>query len=158
MGVRTVMKTFDFFFGASLRFAVMRYSDNLSRTLQNEDLSAAEGQAAASVTISSLSSKRTDEAFNNFWAALEEQMVDLDVEKPTLPRKRKMPKRFEIGNASYEYPGRPKDMYRQKYFEVYDVSIAAIRERFNQPGFQLYRHLQDLLLKAFKAILFLILT
>ncbi len=59
-----------------------------------------------------------------------------------------MPSRFEGGAAKSEYFSDPKVMCRQKYFEAMDLIINAIKDRFNQPGFQMYRNLQDLLLLA----------
>lgn len=43
-GVSAMMKTFDFVFGTVLGEAVLRHADNLSRTLQDKKISAAEGQ------------------------------------------------------------------------------------------------------------------
>lgn len=58
-----------------------------------------------------------------------------------------MPKPFETGNAAPEYPSSPKDLYRQHFFEAFDLVTLCIKDRFNQPGFQMYRHLQDVLIK-----------
>ena len=41
-------------------------------------------------------------------------------------------------------------MYRQQYYEVLDFVISSITARFDQPGFKLYRDLQELLLKALR--------
>ena len=59
-----------------------------------------------------------------------------------------MPKRYETGDADYEYPTSPKELYLQQYFEAFDMAINCIQDRFDQPGFRLYRRLQDSLLKS----------
>ena len=46
------------------------------------------------------------------------------------------------------YPQSPKDMYRRFYFESFDLVISAINNRFDQPGYQTYKNLQELLLRA----------
>ena len=43
-----------------------------------------------------------------------------------------------------------KQFYCQQYYEALDVLVNAIQDRFDQPGFKMYRNLQDLLLKAVK--------
>ena len=44
LGVKAQMKTFDYLFGILLGEILLRNTDNLSRTLQRQHLSAAEGQ------------------------------------------------------------------------------------------------------------------
>ena len=72
---------------------VLHLADNLSRTLQNKKLSAAEGQHAASLTCDTLSSLRTNEEFVMFWDSVNTTAVDVD--EPALPRKRRAPVRLE---------------------------------------------------------------
>ena len=61
-----------------------------------------------------------------------------------------MPKRFEVGNASPEFPSEPEDYYRRIYFEGLDLIVQAISDRFDQPGYHTYRHLQELIFKAIR--------
>ena len=67
IGVSACMKSFDFFFGASLGELLLSHSDNLSKTLQSYTMSAAEGQRIANMTVTTLESLRTDENFELFW-------------------------------------------------------------------------------------------
>ena len=46
-GVKSVMKTFDSVFGSQLAVVLLRQTDNLSRTLQNPQISAAQGNNIA---------------------------------------------------------------------------------------------------------------
>ena len=59
-GVAAFMKRFDFLFGVMLVEMLLKHSDNLSKTLQKETLSAAEGQECSSHTknISHLDDKK----------------------------------------------------------------------------------------------------
>jgi len=74
--------------------------------------------------------------------------LELDVQEPVLPRRRKAPRRSEIGTGDCAFPDTPKEFLRQHYFEVLDLIVNFIKDRFNQPGYGVYRQLQDLLLKA----------
>ena len=41
-----------------------------------------------------------------------------------------------------------EDHYMHIYFEAIDLIVNCITERFNQPGFLIYQHVENLLLKA----------
>ena len=73
----------------------------------------------------------------------------VDVDPASLPCKRKAPKRFEVGsNESFSGPCTPKDHYWRHYFESIDLVTNAIKNRFEQPGYQVYKNLKELLLTA----------
>ena len=142
------MKSVDLFLGVHLEHTILSHTDNLSRTLQHKDMSASEGQAIAAVTVHTLISKRSDEAFQEFWDAIYSKLENVDVGEPAVLRRRKVPKRFDIGTGANEYPATAEDRYRQIYFEALDLVIAFIEDRFDQPGYYTYRSLQDLLLSC----------
>ena len=98
-----------------------------------------------SFVLVSLRTKRTDAEFDKFWNQLVNEVSQLDFEEPTLPRKRKMPKRFDEV-ASHHFYETPKDLYRRTYFEAYDNVIQGIEKRFQQKDFLIYRNIQDMLL------------
>ena len=51
-----------------------------------------------------------------------------EIQEPSAPRQRKVPKRFEQpGNATHEYPATAKEHYRQTYFEAFDLVMAGIK-------------------------------
>ena len=53
-GVAAQMLKFDYYFGLSLGLLILRHSDNLSKTMQRKDMSAAEGQEVTAMTVSTL--------------------------------------------------------------------------------------------------------
>ena len=55
------------------------------------------------MTVKTLQSLRTDSNFDLFWRKAEIARQKLDVNDPELPRKRKLPKRFEDGSAEPEF-------------------------------------------------------
>ncbi len=46
------------------------------------------------------------------------------------------------------YPSDPKEHYRKEYFECFDLIIAFVERRFDQPGMRTLKNLEDLILKA----------
>lgn len=147
-GVAYQMSKFAFLFGVMLGEKVLMYADNLSRTLQQKDLSAAEGQVAAKLTLQRLANLRKDQEFEKFWVTMLDKASVENVDQPVLPRKRRVPPSREVGVSDGENPATPKDHYRRIYFEALDVIMATITERFDQPGYLVYKDLQTLLLDA----------
>ena len=62
-----MMKTFDFLFGTVLGETILRHVDNLSRTLQDKKISAAEGQQIARLVISTIADLRKEKVYGLFW-------------------------------------------------------------------------------------------
>ena len=148
MSVRSYMETFDFFFGISLGELVLRHSDNLSRTLQSPRLSAAEGQKIIKMTVQTLESLRKEDKFDLFWTKVVKKSSDLGVQDPQVPRRRKAPRRYEIGESEGDFIGDVKIHYRVIYYGALDSVVSSIKDRFQQPGYQMYCRLESLLLKA----------
>ena len=148
IGVATQMKKFDFFFGVVLGQLILGHSDNLSKTLQKKSFSAAEGQEVARMVIRTLENIRTEQSFELFWAKVVQLADSLNVEEAELPRRRKQPARFEDGMASGYYHSAPQDLFRQVYYEAVDNTVQCLKTRFDQPGYQMYCNLEQLLIKA----------
>ena len=67
IGVKAQMSTYDMLFGLKLSEKILKLTDNLSRTLQKQTLSAAEGHSVAKMTIKTLKALRTNEHFAAFF-------------------------------------------------------------------------------------------
>ena len=94
-GVQSQMSKFDFYYGVVLGELILRHTDNLSRTLQKSDISAAEGQNVAGLVVKTLQSLRSDNSFKLFWEKTNKEASDLGVTEPCLPRQRKTPRRLD---------------------------------------------------------------
>ncbi len=151
-GVASQMKNFDYFYGVHLGDLIHRHSDNLSKTLQKTDISAAEGQEVASMTLKTLESIRSDSKFQLFWQRVCMEAQHFDVSKPCLPRRRKVPRRFEDGEAEGSFAATPEMHYRRIYFEALDLIVMCISTRFDQPGYRVYSNVQNLILKVIKGV------
>ena len=148
LGVSAQMKTFSFLFGVMLGRLLFSHSDNLSRTLQHTNFSAAQGQAVASMTVRTLESMREDSGFEAFWKKATETAREMIVGEPQAPRRRKRPRRLDHWNAEPEFPETAQAHYRRIYFEAFDLIISCIKDRFDQPGYRTYSNLETLLLKS----------
>ena len=145
------MQSFDYFFRLRLGTLLLRHSDNLSISLQAEDLCAAQAQTMAKNTASTVEKMRTDQNFDLFWTDVNSKAEALDVDEPTLSRRRP-PSGIDdyYGKAAPEFPADVISQYRRIYFESLDCIISAIRDRFGQEDYRIYVQLENLLLKAAK--------
>lgn len=148
-GIDAHMRKFDFFFGLVLGEVLLRHTDNLSRTLQ-KNYSASEGQTVAEKTKITLLGIRNEPSFDSFWEKVNRMSESVDVEEPSLARRRRVPRRLEDGSALPEFPASPKDHYRRIYYEALDLLVQGIQNRFDQPGYKVYCCLEELLMKAVK--------
>ena len=127
---------------------LLNHSDNLSKTLQSPHLSAAHGQKIVQMTVCTLQSLRSDDNFLLFWTKVKKMAIDVEVNNPVLPRQRKRPRRYEDGSEEGAFPDKVEDLYRVVYFEAIDLIVNCIKDRFDQPGYQQYRKLEELLVNA----------
>ena len=136
-GIDSQMNNFRFLFGLLLSEMILRHTDKLSQTLQSPDLSSIEGHEIAMLTVKTLKTLHSDANFSLFWEKVEKMKLDFDVEEPRLPRRRKIPRRFEEGTSAGSFHTTTEDFYRQCYFEAIDFVIASIDSRFDQKGYLL---------------------
>ncbi|CAC5364660.1 unnamed protein product [Mytilus coruscus] len=131
---------------------LLRNANNLSKTLQCKDLSAAESKSIAQKTVQTMKSLREDQCFDLFWENVVMKSRRKSVEEPVLPRKIRMPSRFEIGTATAEFHSTSKVFYRQTYFQAVDHIVQAITDRFEQEDFNIYLNTEQVLLKCVKDV------
>lgn len=148
IGVQTQMLHFKFLFGLKLCERILLITDNLSKTLQKQSLFAAEGQEVASLTVKTLESMRNESDFHLFFQHLETLRAHTETDVPCLPRRRTAPQRLEIGEGVGYHASSVEEYYRAQYFEALDLAICGIKDRFDQPGYETYKNLEQLLLKA----------
>ncbi len=70
----------------------------------------------------------------------------MDINDPTLPRRRKIPQRLDDGSEQ-SFPETVEQYYRIVYFEALDLIIACVSDRFDQPGYKTNSNVQLLNLK-----------
>ena len=84
-----------------------------------------------------------------FFSLVQKLSQGLNVEEPVLLRKRKIPRRLDDGSADNSFFSETvEDWYQAVYFEALDLVIEAIKDRFDQPGYAIYRNLEELLVKG----------
>ena len=159
IGCKSQMESFKFYFGLMLSQRLYSITDNLSKTLQKEKMSALKGKELADLTVKTFEGMRNERDFNLFYEKTKSSASKIEaVSTPTVPRKRKRPNYsillYVTGNpeatAPHYHPETPYDHYKPIYFEALDSIVAAIKERFDQPAFKTFMEAEQLFLKAIK--------
>ena len=148
IGVQSQMACYNLLFGLKLSERVLKITDNLSKTLQTQSLSAAESHGLAEMTCTTLKRMRSDEAFKLFFGRVEALRIQAGIEEAKLPRKRRAPKQLEVGDGDCYHSPTVEEHYRRQYYEALDLAVSSISDRFDQPGYAVYQKLETLLLKA----------
>jgi len=86
-------------FGLQLCKRILLITDNLSKTLQKQYLSAAESQEVVQLSLQTLKDMRSADLFDLFFSLVEKICQQTGCDEPVLPRKRKAPKHLEVGIA-----------------------------------------------------------
>ena len=94
-GINVNMHTFDYVFVAYLGKLTLGHNNNLSKSLQNLNISAIDGWCTVNATAETLESIRNDENFDLFWEKVLTHAKILDVNEPTLPRHRSQPRSMQ---------------------------------------------------------------
>ena len=126
IGCQKQMTTFTFYFGLRLGRKLYGKTDNLSKTLQKEKISALSGKNLSELTIKTIQRMRNDKDFLLFFEAVKKGASKIEmIEEPTLPRKRNQPNYSILTyiegheNSKEDYhPNSPVDHFKQIYFDV----------------------------------------
>ena len=104
---------------------ILQHTDKLNKTLQNPQLSGTEGHAIATLTVRTLSGIWTEENFDLFWASVDLRRQQLGVDEPQLPRRHKMPRRYDDCEQE-EFPKINKALCRRHFYEAIDFAIYIV--------------------------------
>ena len=119
---------------------------------------AIEGKSIAMRTVETLNSMRNETASDLFFETTCNKASKFDfIDKPVLSRKRKSPnyrrltEYFRVDGRSKSsepyHATTPKGHYRIIYFEVSDVIISSVKERFCQASYDIFANLESFLLQ-----------
>ena len=100
------------------------------------------------MTFATLNSMRSDDHFYLFGDVVILKVEELSVSEPQLPGQKKLPRRYDDGSSSGDFPSTPKAHFKADYFEAIDLITNCVQERFDQPVYGIYRSLETLLIKV----------
>ena len=140
-GLLAMMEKFSTYFGLYLAYEIFIITELCSKELQRSDINAETMEKAVTITKTTLQNKR--ENFEEVYSKITEKADHLNLE-PTLPRRKKIPKKLdERPETRHEYQS-AKEYYRAQYFEAYDLVISAMNKRFDGPTLLLLKDIESI--------------
>jgi Domain of unknown function (DUF4371)/OTU-like cysteine protease/hAT family C-terminal dimerisation region len=124
------------YIGIYISLLIFRKAELVSRTLQQRGILLKTSIDSVRELQEFYSKQRTDAAWNQIWESCMQKAEELDLEKPSLPRVRRPPKKLEHA-PNVAVPHRfesIKEKYKIQFFELIDKLVNELDRRFNQPG------------------------
>ena len=128
--------------------AVFHVVNILSVYLQEKTITYSRARTCTKSILATLTEYRSDEKFASLWKVATEKQTQLDLEPPTLPRHRRIPRRIDDGIADNEQYSSIEAYFRRSYYML-DILITEIQERFSENTFSVLSSVESLLLDAF---------
>ena len=141
------MEKFSTLFGLRLGFLLFATAEEVSKGLQAKDTTLQQALASIDLASSFYRRQRTEQAFKQFFKVTVTKAQDLQIGMPELPRYsyRRTPAQIDDGSQPHQF-STPKEYYRQIYYQVCDLLLQELADRFEfLPEFL---RLECLLLKA----------
>ena len=132
-GAKPQISKYDLQVGLHLWEITLKITDYLSKTIQNDSMSASEAQSTAQQTVLKLEGMRNDTVFDLF-SQHADSLHHTVTEEPSLPRKRKAPRQFEVGEGEVYHSQTVEEYSRKFYYEALDSAVSCLLEGFNKPG------------------------
>ena len=135
-GLGCLMEKFEAFIGLKLSYEAFVATEQLTITLQAKDVNAHICTGAVYATQTFLKNKRDDSSFTHFFESITRDSENL-TEKPTLPRKLRVPRRFEQGSGQPHEFHTPADYFRHDImrllmpFSFRKWTLDFVRDVFN---------------------------
>lgn len=99
----------------------------------------------AAICLATLKDRRSDCCFVRLCEGVNNKAVELVVDEPRLPRKRRVPLRNEVSGVHKNEEQTVEDLYRNYHLEIVAKLISEIERRFQSPMFTLYTKIVDIL-------------
>ena len=141
-GLLKRMKSFNFMYGLKLSMMVLDHADSLNVMLQTTNVCAADAQETAKLVVDTITRMRNEQDATSFYEMVKIRADQLSPEEPSLPKKRKVPKRVNFlhgyEESSSYHQENCNDFYRAQYFAAIDNVTETFKNRFDQPDYQMY--------------------
>ena len=148
-GVDALMDKFSSCYGLQLAHMIFSALENLSRSIQTENIHVEDISKAVETTIAFYERKRTEEEFTTFYSRVTKEAEEL-TDPPCLPRYRKRSKRLDDVSLPHSFD-LPEDLHRQQYYEALERVTNELKRRFEQKTMKTVQNIEQLIIDAASA-------
>ena len=123
---------------------ILELLETLNRSLQGSSVQVHGMIRNVQLVKTELSNIRTSESFESIFKKAQEMIDGLGLEPVILP-KRKIPRRFQEGEAAEHQFKSAEEVYRTQFYAAIDVAITSLDEYFDSPDITEYQELSNML-------------
>ena len=147
-GLNTCLSNGKTMLGLMASMPIIQCLEMFNKSLQSSHATINGMLNSVSLVKNELESLRTNEAFANILKESEEKIAELNLSELKMPRKRKMPKRYEDSEQNKIYENSVEDMYRTEFFQVIDSATSSLDQYFSSTDIDEYKANCDILLEG----------
>ena len=147
-GLNTCLSNGKTMLGLMASMPIIQCLEMFNKSLQSSHATINGMLNSVSLVKNELESLRTNEAFANILKESEEKIAELNLSELKMPRKRKMPKRYEDSEQNKIYENSVEDMYRTEFFQVIDSATSSLDQYFSSTDIDVYKANCDILLEG----------
>ena len=147
-GFCSKLMSFDCLLYLKISQRVFSIVEQLASSLQKKTMTLSDARENVSNVVSSLKSMRCESHFTDIWGDVTRLADNLNLPKPELPRRRKLPRRIDDGGLAHHYDN-PCTYHRvESWYTCIDAVVTQIEERFSGDSFLQIANAEDLLIRA----------
>ena len=134
------------YLGLKMAVKLVAILEQLNSALQAKSANVSGMLEAVKIASTHVSAQRTDEVFHELFSAAEEKCEEYQLDPLEAPRTRVPPRRY-TGEAAEYQPKNSEEYYRKQYFQLIDVIVTGLLERYDplKSGLAQYLKLETML-------------
>ena len=144
-GLYTCLSSGKCVLGLLAALPLLKLLECLNRSLQSSNINVDGMLQSVRLVQEELANLREEDKFLNIFRQAEEMCDDLQLEAMQLPRKRKVPRRYDHGNGQGHHHEKAEDHYRVQFFTAIDCASASLLEYFTSSDLQEYKTVSNML-------------
>ena len=145
-GLLTTMEKFDFYFALRTGLLIFERTETLSTVFQSKSMTVPAAVTATQKVKCNLERLREDTAWTDMWESCCSDADKLQLERPSVPRQRRRPARFDQGAPPVQLD--VQHYFKMMFYQLLDFAIGTISSRIEQPGLTLYTNAEETILSA----------
>ena len=138
--------TFEFIFSITILESVFSLTNMLSKQLQERGADISNLQLKVNAVIDTLKLRRSEQHFKSLWDEVTAISQELDLEPPSLPRHRKVPRRIDDASEGVSFSSCEDKLRITLYYALLDCIIEEISDRFKENDIHWLKLLHECLL------------
>lgn len=147
-GLSYKLRSFESLLYLAAAYKVFSVVEQLATVLQSKSMTLSGARESVSRVVASLTSMRCESQFMTLWSDVSRRAESLKLPQPEMPRRRKLPNRFDDGGPAHQYTDVISYHRAETWYAFLDIITRQIEQRFTTDSFRQICNAEDLLIRA----------